>query len=114
MALRPDIALEAPPGPNAGFYPLDAKFRLDRLDGLLTDADEGNEASAPIVWLADHLPRIIAGVGAVPLTPEGGIHPRLATLLTVLLDWVAPVSPLDGYPHERGLPSSSREPYRPP
>lgn len=46
VPLRPDIALQVPKGPNAGLHLLDAKFKLDRMQGVLdTDAeDEVGEA----------------------------------------------------------------------
>lgn len=41
VPLRPDIALQVPQGPNAGLHLLDAKFKLDRIQGILdTDAED--------------------------------------------------------------------------
>ncbi len=45
VPLRPDIALEVPGGPNAGLHLLDAKFRLDRLDGVLTGLEADDETA---------------------------------------------------------------------
>lgn len=44
VPLRPDIALVAPTGPNAGLHLLDGKFRLDRLDTILGAADATEES----------------------------------------------------------------------
>jgi uncharacterized protein len=46
VALRPDIALDVASGPNAGLHLLDAKFRVDLVSSMLSDADEAEEAAA--------------------------------------------------------------------
>ncbi len=45
VPLRPDIALDVPGGPHAGLHLLDAKFRLDRLDGVLTSPEADDETA---------------------------------------------------------------------
>lgn len=45
VPLRPDITLKVPTGPNAGLHLFDAKFKLDRLDTILSEAEE-TEADA--------------------------------------------------------------------
>ncbi|MCC6176172.1 MAG: DUF2357 domain-containing protein [Chloroflexi bacterium] len=45
VPLRPDIVLEVPQGPSPRLHMFDAKFKLDRVDGVLsTDADDSEEA----------------------------------------------------------------------
>ncbi|MCC6174432.1 MAG: DUF2357 domain-containing protein, partial [Chloroflexi bacterium] len=45
VPLRPDIVLEVPDGPSPRLHLFDAKFKLDRVDGVLsTEADDAEEA----------------------------------------------------------------------
>jgi predicted component of viral defense system (DUF524 family) len=43
LALRPDVVLEVPRGPNAGLHLFDAKFRLDRIEKMTREEDEVDE-----------------------------------------------------------------------
>lgn len=40
LALRPDVVLRVPSGPNAGLHLFDAKFRLDRIAKMAQEEDE--------------------------------------------------------------------------
>ena len=40
LALRPDVVLRVPSGPNAGLHLFDAKFRLDRIEKMAGEEDD--------------------------------------------------------------------------
>jgi predicted component of viral defense system (DUF524 family) len=44
LPLRPDMALEIESGPNAGLHLFDAKFKVDRLEETLSEAEADDEA----------------------------------------------------------------------